>query len=111
MIAKQESMRVARVPGLMGGPGDAIFTMLFERGVLPATVTKITLEPGSGCGFHEHTTDSELYYVLEGEVILMDDETEHVLHPGDCGYCPHGHSHGAINRSDAPASYLAVMLP
>ena len=111
MIAKLENMRKANVPSLCGGPGQAMFTMLFERGVLPATVVKVTLEPGSGCGLHEHTTDSELYFMLEGELVLLDDDDEIVLHAGDCEYCPRGHRHGAINRSDAPATYLAVMLP
>ena len=108
MIAKQDEMKRFPVPGLCGGTGTAEFTLLFDRGVLPSNVVKVTLAPGASCGSHDHTEDTELFYVLEGELCLLDDGIEHPLKAGDCEYCPVGHSHGAVNRSDKPASYLAV---
>ena len=110
MTAYQEKMMQMKIPGLCGGEGEAAFTVLFPRGTLPHNVVKVTLAPGASCGEHEHTEDNERFYVLEGELTMIEDGSEYVMHPGDCEYCPIGHSHGAVNRSDAPASYLAITL-
>ena len=111
MIAKANEMKQITIPDFCGGVGSAVLTPPFERGVLTANVVKVTLEPGSSCGEHDHTDDSDLYYVLEGEIVMIEDGVEYVLHAGDVEYCTPGHSHGAVNRSDKPASYLAVGLP
>jgi len=111
MIAKFEDMQERKIPGLCGGAGTAGLTPLFGRGVLPLGAARVTLEPGCSCGEHLHTEDSEIFYVLEGELTLLDDGAEYVLHPGDCEFCPAGHTHGAVNRSDRPAVYLAVTMP
>lgn len=110
MVRKIEDMRDFPVKNLCEGEGQAIFTSLFERGTLPKTFTKITLEPGNSCGEHVHDTDGEIYFMLEGELVFIEDGVEYVVHPGECEYCADGHSHGAINRSDKPGSYLAIMI-
>ena len=111
MIATTDNMKQITIPGFCGGEGRAVLTALFERGVLTANVVKVTLEPGCSCGEHDHTEDSDLYFMLEGEIVMLEDGKEYVLHAGDVEYCTPGHSHGAINRSDKPASFLAVGLP
>ena len=111
MIATADNMKQVTIPEFCGGEGSATLTLLFERGVLTANVVKITLEPGNSCGTNDHTDDGDLYFVLEGEVVMIDDDQEYVLHAGDVEYCKPGHNHGAVNRSDKPASFLAVGLP
>ena len=110
MIAYLHEMPSLNIPGLCGGAGEAAMTLPFGRGTLPQNVVRVTLAPGAGCGEHTHETDGELFYVLEGELTFLEDGQEYVLHPGDCEYCADGHSHGVVNRSDRPGSYLAVML-
>ena len=110
MIAKTETMAQFPVQNLCGGEGEALFTSPFARGTLPKNVVRVTLAPGASCGEHKHDEDGELFYILEGELTLVEDGVETVLHAGECEYCADGHSHGVINRSDAPGSYLAVML-
>ena len=36
-------------------------------------------------------------------------DTEEILRPGDCHYCPQGHSHSFINESDADLIFLGVV--
>ena len=110
MISKANERMTLNLTNLCGGVGNATFHPLFERGVLPRNVTLVTLEPGASCGEHLHDKDAEIFYVTEGELVLQDDGEEYVLHAGDAEYCGIGHSHGVINRSDSPASYLAIGL-
>lgn len=97
-----------------GGNGTLSFQDLFtaeELGGRAAMTTVITLLPGDSIGVHAHTENGEIYWVLEGEVAVSEDGTEETLTAGDAEFCADGHTHGAENRSGAPAKMLAVILP
>lgn len=69
------------------------------------------LEPGSGSAQrHWHDNEDELVYVLEGEVVLVEDEGETVLRPGDAATFKAGvaNGHHLVNRSDRDALFLEV---
>ena len=68
------------------------------------------LPPGSRSSFrHWHETEDELVYVLEGEVVLIEDE-ESVLRVGDAAAWKAGVAvaHCLENRSAQPATVLMV---
>ena len=70
-----------------------------------------TLQPGaSSSDRHWHEEEDEMAYVLTGEVTLVEDDGETVLHPGDAAAWRAGSpvAHRLTNRSDAPASYLII---
>jgi len=69
------------------------------------------LEPGAESALrHWHEEEDELVYMLDGEVVLIDDAGETVLRPGDAaGFkAGDGNGHHLVNRSDAPATYLEI---
>ncbi|WP_375573253.1 cupin domain-containing protein [Ahrensia marina] len=57
---------------------------------------------------HWHSHEDEFVYMIEGEVILIEDDGETVLQAGDCAAFPKGTGigHHLINRSDTIATYL-----
>ena len=59
---------------------------------------------------HWHSHEDEFVYVLEGEVVLIEDQGETILRAGDCAAFPKnsGNGHHMINRSSATAVYLEV---
>ena len=59
---------------------------------------------------HWHSHEDELVFILEGELILVEDEGETLLRAGDCAAFPKGtgNGHHMINRSGATAIYLEV---
>ena len=74
-------------------------------------VNLTTLRPGASSALrHWHHKEDELVYILEGEVVLIEDEGEIVLKPGDAaGFKannPNGHH--LLNRSDRDAVYLEI---
>ncbi len=74
-------------------------------------VNLTTLKPGAASALrHWHEREDELVYVLEGEVVLIEDEGETVLKPGDAAAfkanVPNGHH--LVNKSSRDAVYLEI---
>lgn len=74
-------------------------------------VNLTTLPPGCWSAHrHWHEAEDEFIYVVDGEITLVDDHGEHVLHPGDCAGFKAGvaNGHHLINKSGRPATYVEV---
>jgi uncharacterized cupin superfamily protein len=74
-------------------------------------VNLLVLEPGVWSSQrHWHSREDEFVWVLEGEVTLVTDAGEEILHAGDCAAFRAGDpdGHHLINRSDQPARLLEV---
>jgi len=74
-------------------------------------VNLTTLKPGAASALrHWHQKEDELVYVLEGEVVLIEDEGETVLKPGDAaGFKANvKNGHHLVNRSSRNALYLEI---
>jgi uncharacterized cupin superfamily protein len=69
------------------------------------------LKPGAASSLrHCHEREDELIYMLEGELVLIEDEGEIVLRPGDAaGFkADSGDGHQLINRTERDAVYLEI---
>jgi uncharacterized cupin superfamily protein len=69
------------------------------------------LAPGAASALkHWHENEDELVYMLEGEAVLVEDDGETVLRPGDVATFKAGvaNGHMAVNRSSADAVFLEV---
>ena len=74
-------------------------------------VNLTTLKPGAwSAQRHWHRNEDEFIYVLEGEIVLCEDDSETVLKPGDAaGFKANsGNGHCLINRTQKDAVYLEV---
>ena len=74
-------------------------------------VNLMRLPPGNWSSQrHWHSHEDEFVYILEGELVLIEDNGETVLREGDCAAFPKasGNGHHMINRSDRMAVYLEV---
>ena len=74
-------------------------------------VNLMRLPPGNWSSQrHWHSHEDEFVYVLEGELTLIEDDGETVLHAGDCAAFAKGsgNGHHLINKSDAMVVYPEV---
>ena len=74
-------------------------------------VSHVTLKPGAWSSQrHWHEAEDEFVVMLSGEAVLVDDNGEHVMRPGDCASFPMGDGNGHVlqNRSDAECVFIAV---
>ena len=74
-------------------------------------VNLLRLPPGAWSSQrHWHSDEDEFVYVVAGEVVLVTDSGEEVLHAGDCAAFPKGarDGHHLINRKGGTAVCLEV---
>ena len=74
-------------------------------------VNLTTLKPGAASALrHWHEKEDEFVYILEGEVVLIEDEGESVLKPGDAvGFKANSRNgHHLVNRTQRDAVYLEI---
>ena len=74
-------------------------------------VNLTTLKPGAWSSQrHWHANEDELIYMLEGELVLCENDREILLRPGDAAGWKAGvpNGHCLINRTDRDAVYLEI---
>lgn len=74
-------------------------------------VNLLRLPPGSWSSQrHWHSAEDEFVYVLEGELVLVTDDGEETLRPGDCAGFRAGEANGhhLVNRGDREATVFEV---
>ena len=80
-------------------------------GLTEIGVSHVVLEPGA-CSSqrHWHEGIDEFVVVLDGEAVLVEDEGETLMRPGDCASFPKDVSNGhhLVNRSENPCTLLAI---
>lgn len=113
MIKKSQEQQVRTRENVRGGEGTLTFHdfllaeesfgagKLFSRTVLPA---------GSSIGEHRHEGEFEIYYVLSGEVEVLDGGVWQTMHSGDTHVCANGESHAVKNSGNESAEVLMLIL-
>lgn len=92
--------------------GDRVRRRLGDAaGLTKIGVNLTTLPPGAASSLrHWHEVEDEMVFVVEGEVVLVDDTGETPLRPGEAAGFPGGDANGhrLVNRSDRPATVLEI---
>jgi uncharacterized cupin superfamily protein len=74
-------------------------------------VNLTTLKPGAASALrHWHENEDEFVYILDGEAVLIEDDGETVLKPGDAaGFKANSRNgHHLVNRGSADVVYLEI---
>jgi uncharacterized cupin superfamily protein len=74
-------------------------------------VSHVTLKPGAWSSQrHWHNGEDEFLVMLEGEAVLVEDDGQTVLRPGDCAAWPKGSTNGhhLRNESDRDCAFIVV---
>ncbi|MCL1848261.1 MAG: cupin domain-containing protein [Clostridiales bacterium] len=100
-----------KIEGLRGGPGEVVKTDWTDA--FPPNLTMLstlTLESGSGIGYHPHDTNTEVFYILDGELEIDDNGEPHTAKAGDVVITGGGQGHSVMNQSGKPAVMLAFIV-
>jgi uncharacterized cupin superfamily protein len=92
--------------------GNRIRQRLGEAGGLTQFgVNLLHLPPGAWSSQrHWHASEDEFVYVISGEIVLITDKGEEILHAGDCAAFPKNmpDGHHLVNKSSAMAFCLEI---
>lgn len=83
-------------------------------GITDFGYSHVTLKPGAWSSQrHWHEGEDEFVVMLAGEAVLVEDEGEQVMRPGDIAAFPKGRPNGhvLVNRSDQDCVFVAVGRP
>ncbi|MFF7216780.1 cupin domain-containing protein [Streptomyces sp. NPDC008238] len=75
------------------------------------SLVECQIPDGTGTPPHIHHNESETFFVLEGEVVVIAGGEEHILQPGGLVYVPKGTRHHFVNRSGKQVRMLAFFSP
>lgn len=70
-------------------------------------IVSVEVPPGSGTPCVTHAKEEEVYYLLEGELLMHAPHEKHLLQPGDMVHLPPRTPHGYRNPGTTPARFLA----
>ena len=75
-----------------------------------ALFSHVTIQPGCSIGYHDHTHETEFYYIIRGEGLFNDDGQEIPVHTGDVCATGGGKSHSIENTSGEPLELIALIV-
>lgn len=70
----------------------------------------LTLIPGASIGYHVHENETEMFYFIEGNGRVQDDEQFYDVTAGDCMATFSGHGHAVENTGDTDLVILAAIV-
>ena len=94
---------------IVAGRSKRVLGNLFNLDQFGVNLTE--LQPGAASAMrHWHEREDEFIYILSGRPVLITDEGETQLEPGDCAGFKAGvaNGHQLVNREATPALYLEV---
>ncbi len=106
MILDFGKMEITRLEHFRGGEKSVQAQMHVDE---LNRIMRGTLEPGASIGLHTHESNSEIIYILEGDGVVLYDGAYEDIHAGQCHYCPKGHAHSLMNRSQTDLVFFAVV--
>lgn len=113
MIIKAHEMEESVKENHLGGEGKIVFKTLVPPELLKGEARMfnlLTFEPGATLGEHDHVDNYELYYILSGKAIIIDDGKEVEVGPGDMVYTADGSSHSVKTIGDEPMVMIATIV-
>ena len=101
------------VANMCGGTGEVIIEHVLGEKELNGKCglyAKVTINPGSSLGYHEHHGESETYYILSGAGEYDDNGAKRAVKPGDVTFTPNGCGHALMPTGDAPIVFMALII-
>lgn len=87
--------------------------VLFDAGELPGeghVVQVVTIPPQTKQRAHYHKKQTEVFFILEGECLIVIDDKEFTAKPGDAFVCEPGDTHYLHNETDAPFRLIVFKI-
>lgn len=84
---------------------------ILPGGPVPGLFMQITAPPGLGAPPHRHAKDTEVFYILSGELTVEGEGVHAVLKSGETCVLPAGGEHTFYNASSGDTRFLAFVSP
>jgi mannose-6-phosphate isomerase-like protein (cupin superfamily) len=113
MIKKSSQMDTEVRENMKGGKGAVSVTHLLRQVQMTGKcrfLGKMAIKPGCSIGLHSHDQEEEIYYILKGQGIVVDNDIKQEVSEGDVVLTGGGASHSIENASDEDLEVLGIIL-
>jgi len=113
MIRKKGTYEVSVREEMRDGKGSVKIEHFWKADELKGKTrlcARLTLEPGSSIGFHEHADEEEVFVVLRGKGRIDDAGAEGIVEVGDTILTADGAGHAVESIGDEPLELMAVIV-
>ena len=114
MIKKADSMIIDLNEKEQGGKGQVEIKHVYEPEELTGKLklcALISLNPGCSIGYHQHFDEDEIFYVIRGKGIIIDNGIEEQIAIGDGHLLRGGQFHSIENTGEELLEVMAIILP
>ena len=91
------------------GEGSIVFREIFKKDNFKSSIQflhETEILPNSTIGYHKHEGNEEIYYIISGKGLMMVDNYEKEVGPGDAIITQSGSSHGLKNTGSTNLKIL-----
>ena len=114
MIKKRSEMFRGPLEKCHNGKGAVDWIRILEKSDFQATNLRFIhddiLPPGTSIGIHHHKDDEEYYYIISGSGVMVLDDKEHDVGPGDITVVLPGGQHGLKNTADEDLRIIVICI-
>lgn len=113
MIKKSKDISITKIENLRGGKKSVNIKHLIQGDELKKQakmISKITLPKGASIGYHDHTEDFEIYYILNGVGVVDDNGNITKVSQGDVIYTCDGATHSIENTGEQDLEFIAIVI-
>ncbi len=102
------------INNLRGGVGKAEIQEILNINDINEVIklfAKVTLKSNSSIGYHKHTGEGEIYFILKGEGVFIDEKgNRRSVKEGDACVIRNDNSHGLENGSNQNMEIIALVF-
>ena len=114
MIKRQSDMEREVREKMRDGAGEVEILHIFRKEELKGKArlfARLRLRKGCSVGYHPHENEEEIFYILSGSGLVVENGTSTPVKPGDAVLTGGGASHSIENTGEEPLELLAAILP
>jgi mannose-6-phosphate isomerase-like protein (cupin superfamily) len=112
MVRKMADMEKQVRREMRGGKGTVEIQHVFRQEELKGKArlfARMTVAPGSSIGYHVHEGEEEIFYILSGSGLVVEQDVSTRVGPGDAVLTGAG-GHSIENQGDTPLELVAAIL-
>lgn len=113
MIKKANDMVKELREHMRDGKGTVEINHIYKQNELATKCrlcAKIVLNPNCSIGTHAHVDEEEIYYILKGKGVVIDDGIPQEVTVGDAILTGNGAEHSIENIGDEPLEMMAIVM-
>ena len=108
MVYDYRELKAKKVEHMKDGEGHVFSKRVDPKDGMGGIIIN-TIPPGCSIGFHQHTDNFEVCYIISGKAYEVTEEGKTLVEAGMVTYCPFEGKHSLVNEFDEDFMFFGVL--